>query len=329
MDVLAGRTFSAQLPVTVAAVRAELPAIEPAGRGGGVPLSFAQQRLWSLDQPGGPGPEHPIAWRFRLQCELDREALRRALERIVARHDALRTTFRMVDGKPDPRVAPAEESGFPLQEHDLGGYAEPGAQAELGRVAAEEADAPFSLERGPLVRGRLVRLGARDHVLLVTLHPLVSDAGSLDVFAHELGVLYAAFLRGAADPLPALPVQYADYAAWQRRLVDGGLLREQAEYWQEALADAPEPLEVPADRPRPSRPDHAGAVGLNLDEEVTAGLKALVKRHRLHISTVLLSGWAAVLGRLSGQLDLVIGTSTGSRGRREVEGLIGSFVNPL
>jgi amino acid adenylation domain-containing protein len=330
MDVLAGRTFSAPLPVTVSAVRAELPAIEPAGRGGALPLSFAQQRLWLLEQPGGPGPGHPLSWRCRLRGELDRQVLRRALERIVARHDALRATFRVVGGEPEQHVAPVEESGFPLLEHDLSGYAEPGAQAELGRVAAEEADAPFSLERGPLVRGRLVRLGARDHVLLVTLHPLVCDAESLGIFAHELGVLYAAFLRGEADPLPALPVQYADYAAWQRRLVEGGLLRQLADFWRETLADAPEPLELPADRLRPARPDPAGApVRLELDEEAAAGLRALGGRHGAALSTTLLAGWAATLGRLSGQTDLVVGASTGSRGRREVEGLIGCFAAPL
>jgi amino acid adenylation domain-containing protein len=330
MDVLAGRTFFAPSSLKVPEVWAELPGAEPAGGGGGLPLSFAQQRLWSLEQPGGPGPGHPVSWRFRLRGELDREVLRRALERIVARHDALRTTFRVVDGEPEQRIAPVEESGFVLLEHDLSGHAEPGAQAELGLVAAEEADAGFNLERGPLVRGRLVRLGARDHVLLVTLHPLVADAGSLGVFAHELGVLYAAVLRGEPDPLPGLPVQYAEYAARQRRLVEGGLLREQAEYWRATLADAPDPLEVPADRPRPARPDHAGAVvRLELEEEVAAGLQTLSLRHRLTLPEALLAGWSAVLGRLSGQADLVIGTSTGSRGRGEVEGLIGCFENPL
>jgi amino acid adenylation domain-containing protein len=330
MNVLAGQTSAAPLPVQVGAIRAELPAIEPAGRGGDLPLSFAQQRLWLLEQPGGPGPGHPIRWRCRLRGELDREVLRRALERIVARHDALRTTLRVVDGEPEQHIAPVEESGFPLLEHDLSGHAEPGAQTELGRVEAEEADAGFNLERGPLVRGRLIRLGARDHVLLVTLHPLVSDAESLGVFAHELGVLYAALLRGEPDPLPAPPVQYAQYAAWQRRLVEGGLLREQAEYWRETLAHAPDPLEVPADRPRPAQPDHAGAaVRLELDEEVTAGLRTLSLRHHTTLPTTLLAAWAAVLGRLSGQKDLVIGTSVGSRGRGEVAGLIGCFVNPL
>jgi amino acid adenylation domain-containing protein len=328
MDVIAGRTFSA--PLSVSTVRAELPAIEPAGRGGGLSLSFAQQRLWVLEQAAGPGPGHPLLWRCWLRGELDREVLRRALERIVTRHDALRAMFRVVGGEPEQRIAPVEESGFLLLEHDLSGYAEPGAQAELGRMAVEEADAPFSLERGPLVRGRLIRLGARDHVLLVTLHPLVSDAASLGVFAHELSVLYAAFLRGEADPLPALPVQYADYAAWQRRLVDDGMLRQQAEYWQETLADAPEPLELPADRPRSEQPDHAAAlVRLELDEEMTAALRALGSRLGATLPTTLLAGWAEVLSRLSGQTELVLGASTGSRARREVEGLIGCFEHPL
>jgi amino acid adenylation domain-containing protein len=330
MDVIAGRAFSAPLPVTVSGVRSELPAIEPAERGRGGPLSFAQQRLWLLEQPGGPGSGHPTSWRCRLRGELDREVLRRALERIAARHDVLRATFRVVGGEPEQRTAPVEESGFLLLDHDLSGHPEFGAQAELGRVVAEEADAPFSLERGPLVRGRLIRLGARDHVLLVTLHPLVSDAASLGVFAHELGVLYAAFLRGEADPLPALPVQYTDYAAWQRRLVDDGMLRQQAEYWQETLADAPEPLELPADRPRPEQPDHAGAlVRLELDGEMTAALRALGSRHGATLPTTLLAGWATVLGRLSGQTDLVLGASTGSRARQQVDGLVGCFEHPL
>ncbi|HEX8693688.1 MAG TPA: amino acid adenylation domain-containing protein, partial [Longimicrobium sp.] len=311
-----------------AAARAELPEIEPADREGRLPLSFAQQRLWFLEQLGDAGAAYHIPARLRLKGELDRAALARALDRIVARHEALRTTFSADGGVPAQRIAPAEESRFALVEHDLGGHAD--AEGELGRLLAEEEAAPFDLERGPLIRGRLVRLAADDHVLLVTMHHVVSDGWSMGVLTRELGALYAAFRRGDPDPLPPLPVQYADYAAWQRRWVDGEVLRRQGDYWTETLAGAPELLELPTDHPRPARQDHAGAsAALELDEALTAGLKALGRRHGTTLFMTLLAGWATVLGRLSGQRDVVVGTPTANRGRREIEGLIGFFVNTL
>ncbi|HEU0077398.1 MAG TPA: condensation domain-containing protein, partial [Longimicrobiaceae bacterium] len=310
------------------AARAELPAIEPVDRTGPLPLSFAQQRLWFLEQMGGVGNAYHLPWRLRLRGELDAGALRRALERIVARHEALRTTFGEADGQPVQRIAPAEESPFHLVEHDLGGHPEAGA--ELRRLMAEEAGAPFDLERGPLIRGRLARMAADDHVLLVAMHHIVSDGWSMGVLDRELGVLYASFQRGESDPLPPLPVQYADYAAWQRRWVDGEVLHEQAEYWRRTLSGAPELLELPTDHPRPAQMDHAGAsLGIELDEELTAGLKELSRRHGTTLFMTLLAGWAVVLSRLSGRDDLVIGTPTANRGRREIEGLIGFFVNTL
>jgi len=327
MDTLAGQTSS--VSVMVSAAGTELSATDPAGRGGDLPLSFAQQRLWLLEQSGDTAPESHVSSRLRLRGELDRDALRRALEGVVARHDALRATFRLVDGEPRQWIAPVEEGGFPLPEHDLGELAEPAATAELGRLAAE-ADAPFDLERGPLVRGSLVRLGARDHVLLVTTHPLVCDEWSMGILVRELGVLYAAFLHGEADPLPAPPVRYADHVARQRRRVDGELPREREDSWKETLAGAPASLELPTDRPRSARRDHAGdRVRLALDEEVTAALVALAGRHGTTLPTTLLAGWAAVLGRLSGQTELVIGTLAANRERGEVEGLIGLVENIL
>ncbi|HEV2734185.1 MAG TPA: condensation domain-containing protein, partial [Longimicrobiaceae bacterium] len=307
--------------------RADLPPIEPVDRSGRLAPSFAQQRLWFVEQLGAAGAAYHVPRRLRLRGELDREALLRALDRIVARHEALRTTFVVVDGEPEQRIAPAE-SGFHLLEHDLGGHA--GAETELDRLVAEEAGAPFDLERGPLIRGRLVRLAPDDHVLLVTMHHIVSDGWSMGVFSRELGTLYGAFRRGDVDPLPPLPVQYADYAAWQRRWVEGEVLRRQADFWRETLAGAPELLELPADHPRPARQDYAGAAaGLRLDEELTAGLGALSRRQGTTLFMTLLAGWAAVLSRLSGQEDVVVGTPTANRGRREIEGLVGFFVNTL
>jgi amino acid adenylation domain-containing protein len=310
------------------APRAELPAIEPVERGDRLALSFAQQRLWFLEQMGNLGGTYHVGKRLRFRGGLDGAALVRALERVVARHETLRTVFPQVDGEPVQRILPPEESRFHLLRHDLRGRADP--EAELARLTAEEAGAPFDLERGPLVRGRLVRVAADDHVLLLTLHHIVSDGWSTGVLARELSALYAALRRGEPDPLPPLPVQYADYAAWQRRWVDGEVLRRQAEYWKAALAGAPELLELPTDHPRPAKRDHAGAaLAVALDEPLTAGLRALGERHGTTPFMTLLAAWAVVLGRLSGQEDVVVGTPTANRGRRELEGLIGFFVNTL
>jgi len=309
------------------AARAELPPIEPAPRGDRLPLSFAQQRLWFLEQLGDLGSTYHVPRRLRLRGSLDRAALARALDTIVARHEALRTVFTEADGVPEQRIAPAD-IGFHLVEHDLGGRAD--ADAELGRLMADEAGAPFDLERGPLIRGRLIRLADDDHVLVLTMHHIVSDGWSMGVLFDEISALYAAHREGRDARLAALPVQYADYAAWQRRWVEGDVLREQAEYWTRTLAAAPELLALPTDHPRPAETDHAGGLlGVELDAELTAGLRGLSRRHGTTLFMTVLAGWAAVLSRLSGQADVVIGTPTAGRGRREIEGLIGFFVNTL
>ncbi|HEU0052779.1 MAG TPA: condensation domain-containing protein, partial [Longimicrobium sp.] len=311
--------------VLAAAGRAELAPIEPVDRGGRLPLSLSQQRLWFLEQTGGLGSAYHASQRLRLRGSLDRTALARALDAIVVRHEALRTTFTEVDGAPEQRIAPAEV-GFHLVELDLAGRPD----AELERLMAEETRAPFDLRRGPLIRGQLIRLADDDHVLLLTMHHIVSDGWSMGVLFDELSALYAAHREGRDARLAALPVQYADYAAWQRRRVDDDVLREQAEYWARTLADAPQLLELPTDRPRPAEMDHVGAVfPLELDAELTAGLKALSRRHGTTPYMTVMAAWAAVLGRLSGQDDVVIGTPTAGRGRREIEGLIGFFINTL
>jgi len=308
--------------------RAALPPIERVSRDGHLPLSFAQQRLWFVEQMGETGAAYHIPVRLRLKGALDREALLRALDRIVARHEALRTVFESVDGEPVQRIVPEEASHFLLLEHDLAGYED--TDVELARLVRAEASALFDLFQGPLIRGRLIRLATDDHVLLVTMHHVVSDGWSMGVLIQELGVLYGAFLRGEADPLPPLPVQYADYAAWQRRWMDGEVLKEQADYWKGALSGAPERLELPTDHPRPVRQDYTGAVvWLELDEALTAGLKALSRRQGTTLFMTLLTGWSVVLSRLSGQEDVVIGTPAANRGRREIEGLIGFFINTL
>jgi amino acid adenylation domain-containing protein len=310
------------------AARAEEAVIERVDRTSSVPLSFAQQRLWVLEQFGNLGSTYHIPLRLRLRGDLDRGALVRALDRIVARHEALRTSFPTVEGEPVQRIAPVEDSGFRLVEHDL--RASGDAEDELRRIMSDEASAPFDLAQGPLFRGRLVRMAADDNVLLLTMHHIVSDGWSAGVLFREMSALYAAFTRGEPDPLPPLPVQYADYAAWHRRWVEGPVLEAQAEYWSATLAGAPELLELPTDYPRPARQDFAGAsVWVEFDAALTAALRTLSQRHGTTLFMTLLAGWAAVLARLSGQDDVVIGTPSANRGRSEIEGLIGFFVNTL
>ena len=317
--------------VVAEAQRSVLPPIVPVVRSaGGAPLelSFSQQRLWFLEQLGGMGSAYHIPWGLRLTGTLEVAALRRALDRIVARHEALRTTFGVVDGVPQQVIAPVEGSAFALQEHDLRGEADP--EAVLEELAAAEAQGLFDLVKGPLIRGRLIRLTDEEHALLVTMHHIVSDGWSMGVFHNELSTLYRAYAIGGEDPLPPLPVQYADYAVWQRQWVEGAVLETQAEYWQQTLRGVPEQLELPADHTRPAAQDYAGdVIPVVLDAELTAGLKALSQRQGTTLFMTLLAGWAVVLGRLSGQVDLVIGAPTANRGRTEIEGLIGFFVNML
>jgi amino acid adenylation domain-containing protein len=314
------------------AAQAEREVIPRAERSGALPLSFAQQRLWFLAQLEGLSQVYHSAGGFHLTGALDRAALRRALNRIVERHESLRTTFHLVDGEPVQRIEPIEESKFALIEHDLQEHAE--AEQELERIAREEAGAEFDLERGPLIRGRLIRLkdeGEEErHALLFTMHHIVSDGWSMGVMGEELSALYGAYREKKEDPLPELGIQYADYAVWQRRQMEGTLLKRQTEYWKQALAGAPALLELPANHARPAQQNYAGAmVELVLDEELTAGLKELSQRRGVTLYMTLLAGWAAVLSRLSGQTEVVIGTPAANRGHMQLEGLIGFFINML
>jgi amino acid adenylation domain-containing protein len=293
-----------------------------------LPLSFAQRRLWFLAQLEGPSATYnmPLAW--RLAGELDHQALRGALNQLVVRHEALRTSFVAVDGEPMQRIVPATDTSFALFEQDLRQTHD--AEAELAHWLEKEAAEPFDLEAGPLLRGRLLQLADREHALLLTMHHAIADGWSLGVLGRELGALYRAMRQGEADPLPPLPIQYPDYAVWERQWVADALLQRQAAYWQSALAGAPVLLELPTDHPRPPVQDYVGAMlPLVIDAELTGKLKALARRHGATLFQVLLAGFAALLSRLSGQTEVVIGSPSAHRSRTELEGLIGFFVNTL
>ena len=301
--------------------------LRPVSRATELPLSYAQERLWFVAQFQGGSEAYHVPLGLRLEGKLNREALQRALDRIVWRHEALRTSFQPVEERTVQKIA-ARESGFALVEHDLRGGAE--AALELNWRLAEEAQTPFDLEHGPLIRGQLIRLAEQEHVLAITIHHIVSDGWSLGIFFDELSALYGAFWRGEEDPLPELAVQYADYAVWERQWMKGEVLRQQAEYWETTLSGAPAVLELPADHARPAQQDYRGRFEkFVLDKELTAGLKELGKRQGTTLYMTVLAGWAALLARLSGQEEVVIGTPVANRGRAEIEGLIGFFVNTL
>ncbi|MER9071181.1 condensation domain-containing protein, partial [Mesorhizobium sp. M0902] len=305
----------------------DLPAIVAVSRHEPLVLSFAQQRLWFLAQLDESSTNYHIPLALWLRGVLDRSAWQRSLDRLFARHEALRSVFVAPQGKPRVEVLPPD-AGLPVIEHDLSGR--PDAQAALSDLCHEEAHTPFDLARGPLIRARLIRLADEEHVFLLTQHHIVSDGWSMGVLVRELSQLYRAFAAGQDGPLPPLAIQYPDYAAWQRQWLSGERLQAQAQYWRGSLSGAPARLALPTDRPRPAEQSFAGAsVPVVIDADLTRGLKRLSRQHGTTLFMTVLAAWAAVLSRLSGQDDVVIGVPSANRGRREIEELIGFFVNTL
>ncbi|HVG44332.1 MAG TPA: condensation domain-containing protein, partial [Longimicrobium sp.] len=278
--------------------------VVPRAHQGGAPLSFAQERLWFIDrlEPGSAVYNIPVV--RGLGGALDEAALERALGEIVRRHEALRTTFREVDGSPVQVIAPF--GGFTLPVEDLSGLGEADRAVEVRRRATEEAVRPFDLSAGPLFRAVLLRLGAEDHVLLLTMHHIVSDGWSMGVLDRELLALHAAYFEGRESPLPALPVQYADYAVWQREHLRGELLERQLSYWRERLAGAPELVELPTDHPRPAVQTYGGAsVPVELSPELLERLRALGRSEGATLFMVVLSAFQVLLSKYGGSEDIV------------------------
>ncbi len=307
---------------------AKAPPITRADRSKRIPLSFAQQRLWFLAQMEGTSRAYHTPLGLHLKGRLDRAALRQALDRILARHEALRTTFSLVDGEMAQTIAAIEESRFQLVEQDL--RQPENGDEELDELIEREASAAFDLEAGPLIRGRLIRVSEDEHTLLITMHHIVSDGWSMEVLLNELSMLYGAFLRGETDPLPPLSLQYADYAVWQREWLQDEILERQVAYWRERLRGIPAALELPTDRPRPATFSHKGARHpLALSKELTASLKALSRREGVTLYMTLLAALQVVLSRWSGQDDIAVGSPIAGRTHRKTEGLIGFFLNTL
>ncbi|HEX9937546.1 MAG TPA: amino acid adenylation domain-containing protein, partial [Longimicrobium sp.] len=303
-----------------------LPPIVPVERGGALPLSFAQERLWFLDrmEPGSAFYNVPAA--RRLSGAVDVQALEQALALVVRRHEALRTVFPERDGAPVQVVEPF--AGFTLPMDDLSAH--PDIEAEVERRVAEEVLRPFDLAAGPLFRARLLRLGDREHVLLLTLHHVVSDGWSLGVLFREIATAYAAYADGREPSLPDLPVQYADYAIWQRAQLAGEALERPLAYWRERLAGAPARLELPTDHPRPAEQRFEGAVErMQLPAGVLDRLRALGQGEGATLFMVLLGAFQALLAKYAATDDVVVGSAVAGRTRGETEALIGLFINTL
>jgi len=290
-----------------------------------LPASFAQQRMWFLERfEGGALYNVPVAtW---LRGRLDASALERALCALVDRHESLRTVFELIDGVPHQVIRPPRPVSLDLV--DLSDASD-ARQAAL-ELASDQAREGFDLAHGPLLRAALIKVGDEHHLLSLTLHHIITDAWSMGVFSRELSELYGAFAEGRPVELPELAIQYGDYAVWQQEWMRSGGLDQQREYWTEQLSDAPSLLELPTDHPRPSRQTFRGATErTTLPLELTQGLRALGEREGATMFMTLLTAFAALLSRYSGQQDLVIGTPVANRDRTELENVIGLFVNTL
>ena len=310
------------------ASRLSPPPIQRTSRDQSLPLSFAQMRLWLLDRIEPDTAAYNIQSNFILKGELNLAVFEQTLSDIVRRHEALRTYFVEVDGQPVQKIAAPEP--FHISVIDLQGLSEAEWWQEAARLVAADAMQPFDLRKAPLIRASLLKRTPQHHVVLFNVHHIVFDEWSLGVFQHELTELYASFLLKTKSSLPELPVQYADYAVWQRNWLQGEMLQTQLDYWKEKLKGSLPVLELPTDRPRPSVQTHNGSTAsLLVSADLTAKLNTLSRREGVTLFITLMSAFQVLLFRYTGQEDLLVGTPIANRNRAEIEGLIGFFVNTL
>ena len=300
--------------------------LKPVGRDGDLPLSFAQQRLWFLDQLGSDSAYNiPLA--IRLMGLPNIKALEDSLNEIVRRHEALRTTFSTSGGHPVQVIAAKLSLEMPLL--DLSGQPKAEREIQAKRLAREAAMHRFDLCKGPLFNAALIRLSRDEHILLLTMHHIITDGWSMGVFTAELAKLYKAFCNGEVCPLPELPIQYADFAHWQRDWLRGEVLEDQLSYWRKQLEGVPV-LQLFTDRPRPAIQTHNGArQNLAFSPTLTGALIDLSKRQGVTLFMTMLAAFQTLLFRYTGQEDIVVGSPVANRNRTEIEGLIGFFVNSL
>jgi amino acid adenylation domain-containing protein len=295
---------------------------------GFAPLSFAQERLWFLSQLMPDNPFYNMPAALRLAGPLNVTALERALSEIVRRHEVLRTTFRTVAGRLEQVISPARRLTLPVV--DLIGVPKSEREACARKLATEESRRPFNLSSDSLLRAALLRFHEEDHIVLLTMHHIVSDGWSIGIFIRELRTLYQSFSKGQAVALPELPIQYADFATWQREWLQGKVLQSQLAFWKKQLGGSLPLLKMPADYPRQAFQRYRGAhQSFDLTAALSDGLKALCRREEVTLFMLLLAAFQTLLYRYSGQEDILVGTPVAGRNRTEIEGLIGFFVNTL
>lgn len=300
--------------------------IQPVSREGNL-LSFAQQRLWFLDQLQ-PGSVYNIPVAVRLTGSLSIPVLQQTLNEIVRRHETLRTNFLTLEGQPLQVIAPTLNLALPLV--DLRNFPQFEREAEVLHLAAKEAQQPFDLTKEPLLRITLLLLDQAEYVVLFTMHHIVSDAWSMGILIRELAVLYEAFAAGKPSPLPDLPIQYADFAAWQRQWLQAEVLEAQLSYWKQQLSGNLPVLQLPTDFSRLRVQTFRGATkSFSLPAELTKALKALSQQENVTLFMTLLAAFKTLLHRYTGQHDILVGSPIANRNRAEIEGLIGFFVNTL
>lgn len=304
------------------------PAIVPVPRDWDLPLSFAQQRLWFLDQFEPNSPFYNIPNAVRLQGQLNIPVLRRTVQEIVRRHESLRTIFQVIDGKPHQTILP--ELNIPVRIVDLTQIPSEQQQDVAFKLSLIESQQPFDLSIGPLLRVTLLRLADHDHIVLVTMHHIISDEWSIQVFTKEIAAIYDAFLHGRPSPLPELSIQYADYAYWQQQWLRDEVLERQLNFWRQQLDGIPDVLELPTDRPRPAVQTFRGDYQtFYFSEQLSEAIKTFSKREGVTLFMTLLAGFQALLYRYSGQNDICVGTPIANRTQAATENLIGLFVNTL
>ena len=305
-----------------------LPPLQKQVRKEAIPLSYAQERLWFVDQLGLSGTAYHIPVHLRLEGALDVAALEMGFAQLIMRHESLRTRFELHEGQGVQRIDPSGE--WRLTHLDLSALPEEERAARLKESAQQHERQPFDLRSGPLLRVQLIRLAPDEHVLLVNMHHIIADGWSSGVLTRELSVLYAAAVSGTEAQLAPLPVQYADYAIWQRQWLQGEVLDRQLSFWRAQLRDAPPLLQLPTDRARPAVASfHGGVSRFELTAELSRGLHHLARTHRATLHMVLLGAFQVLLSRYSGQRDIVVGTAIAGRTHAETEGLIGFFVNRI
>ncbi len=307
----------------------QAPSLKRIPRDGELPLSSAQTGLWLLDQLEPNSAAYNIPVRHDLNGPLNLSAFERSLSEIVRRHEVLRTYYLRVDGRPVQKIAPPELFRIPIV--DLQGPSGASREQEVGRLASAEAAQPFDLGKAPLIRARLLKLRPDEHVLLLTFHHIAFDGWSYGVFEKELAILYDAFLREEeASPMPELPLQYVDFAVWQRQWLQGEILQGQLDYWQHKLNGNLPVLELPTDRPRPAAQTYKGSISCSvLSKKLTEALKILSQREGVTLFATLLGVFKLLLQRYTGQDDMLVGAAISGRNRAEIEGLLGFFVNTL